>query len=241
MILRGSRLALPRPNLAAASLVRPPVLPAARRRQSTSASTLDPAISVAGDVPTQATSWPPGSRRTGVLARKKGMATLWDDQGLQIPVTVLEASLVARSQPALWLIACLTAARHPSRRAQETALRQPLCGPGRLREPTHRLPPPTLGTAMVHVQLCPAEAPRRRVHGRRREGARPHRCALSSAVLARMLTEPIRQGTLITAAHFVPGQYVDVKGISCVLLFLAAVWRPCSRLRATERARALRG
>ncbi|KAA1071632.1 54S ribosomal protein L9, mitochondrial [Puccinia graminis f. sp. tritici] len=34
--------------------------------------------------------WMPGLRRTGVLARKRGMTSFWDSDGIRIPVTVLE-------------------------------------------------------------------------------------------------------------------------------------------------------
>lgn len=37
-------------------------------------------------------SWTPQSIRTGVIARKKGMTSMWDDKGVRMPITVLQVS-----------------------------------------------------------------------------------------------------------------------------------------------------
>lgn len=63
----------------------PSRLPALARTASTSATTLDAA-------PSDAPRWTPGAQRIGVLARKRGMTTMFDEHGERVPATVLQVS-----------------------------------------------------------------------------------------------------------------------------------------------------
>lgn len=43
--------------------------------------------------------WTPLSMRTGLIARKRGMTSMWDDFGVKFPVTVLQASTKIYAMP----------------------------------------------------------------------------------------------------------------------------------------------
>ncbi|KAH8833707.1 translation protein [Flagelloscypha sp. PMI_526] len=64
---------------------RPPLC--LRLVHSSAVASASPAKEVAPPVPAK---WTPLSVRTGLIARKRGMTTMWTEQGQQIPVTVLQ-------------------------------------------------------------------------------------------------------------------------------------------------------
>ncbi|KAF8586544.1 mitochondrial 50S ribosomal protein L3 [Ramaria rubella] len=122
--------------------------------------------------------WTPSSTRTGVIARKRGMTTLWDEHGALFPVTVLQ------------LDNCQVTANIRTVRKDSSVYHA--------------------------VQVAATDRPRktttRQMRGHfAKAGVDPKRIVKEFPV-----TEDahIPVGTTLSAAHFVPGQYVDVIGKS---------------------------
>ncbi|KAJ1987125.1 hypothetical protein GGI25_006025 [Coemansia spiralis] len=111
------------------------------------------------------------SRRTGVIARKKGMTAMWDEWGARVPVTVLQLEKVQ--------VISLIKTSHPSYARMQIG-----CGERKEKNVTK----PLLG----HYKA---------------QGVEP-KAKLFEFPITPDAALPV--GTEITAAHFVPGQLVDV-------------------------------
>ncbi|KAL1406568.1 hypothetical protein Q8F55_008274 [Vanrija albida] len=151
-------------------------LPLGVRGLATSAE--EAAAAAPAESSTAAAKWTPFTQRTGVIARKRGMTALWDQNGRRWPVTVLQLDNVQ-------------VVRHS---------------------------PPTKdsGTGLHRLQLGASDRPERSTTKAlaghfKKAGVNPkYKLAEFSVTPDAVL--PV--GAQLSAAHFVPGQYVDVTATS---------------------------
>ncbi|EGG00388.1 uncharacterized protein MELLADRAFT_73188 [Melampsora larici-populina 98AG31] len=121
--------------------------------------------------------WTPGIRRTGVIARKRGMTSFWDADGVRVPVTVLELEDVQVI-------------------GHKYHARDSYCA----------------------VQVgCSNRNTRNNLNSSQRKwfehaGVNPKHRVAEFQVTDETSLVPV--GTEISSAHFVPGQFVDVKANS---------------------------
>jgi len=118
--------------------------------------------------------WTPNSIRTGIIARKRGMTTFWDEHGAFYPVTILQ------------LENCQVTANIKTVRKDESVYHA--------------------------VQLAASDRPwkttTRQMRGHFAKAGVPAKFVVKEFPVTEDAHIPV--GTTLSAAHFVPGQYVDV-------------------------------
>jgi len=156
--------------------VRPIVLASlARRRTFTSAVTNEEAA----ESSTSTGVWKPGSRRTGLIALKRGMTSLWDDNGVRIPVTVLQVD------------SCQVTATVSIRK---------------------KAAPDWYHAVQIACSDRPAKTTTKPMQGHFQRAGVPNKHMVREFEVTQDALLPI--GTTLSAAHFVPGQFVDCTGTS---------------------------
>jgi len=132
-----------------------------------------PYAEAASSIPAVA-KWTPKSVRTGVIARKRGMTAMWDEQGARFPVTVLQ------------LENCQVTANVTTVRKDKSEYH----------------------AVQVAASDRPSKTTTKQMLGHfKKAGVPPKRIVREFPVTADALV-PV--GTTLSAAHFVPGQFVDV-------------------------------
>jgi len=128
---------------------------------------------------TSTSEWKPGSRRTGLIAVKRGMTSLWDENGVRIPVTVLQ---VDHCQ--------VTTTVSKRKKASQQWYH----------------------AVQVASSDRPARTTTKPMQGHFEKAGVPNKFVVREfEVTQDALLEP---GTTLSAAHFVPGQWVDCTGTS---------------------------
>ncbi|KAF8506175.1 translation protein [Hysterangium stoloniferum] len=130
--------------------------------------------SVNASEPEAPAKWTPDSIRTGVIARKRGMTTFWDDHGAFYPVTILQ------------LENCQVTANIKTVRKDESVYH----------------------AVQVAASDRPWKTTTHQMRGHFSKAGVPAKFVVKEFPVTEDAHIPI--GTTLSAAHFVPGQYVDV-------------------------------
>ncbi|KAN0140846.1 Translation protein, beta-barrel-containing domain containing protein [Lactarius tabidus] len=118
--------------------------------------------------------WNPKSIRTGVIARKRGMTSMWDEHGARLPVTVLQ------------LENCQVTANITTLRKDKSEYH----------------------AVQVAASDRPLKTTTRQMLGHFKKAGVPPKRIVKEFPITPDAHIPI--GTTLSAAHFVPGQFVDV-------------------------------
>ncbi|KAF8798098.1 translation protein [Phlegmacium glaucopus] len=118
--------------------------------------------------------WTPNSIRTGLIARKRGMTAIWNDQGVRIPVTVLQ------------LENCQVTANIKTMRRNHTVYH----------------------AVQVAASDKPEKTTTQQMLGHFRKANVPAKRIVKEFPVTPDAHVPV--GTMLSAVHFVPGQFVDV-------------------------------